>query len=67
MSDMKSTPDAGPEAGEHNQQDEQAHLRHERVISFLEAVLLSVVALVVAWPGYSSAEWGTRSSDLLAN
>jgi hypothetical protein len=45
---------------------EHAHTGHERLLSFVEAVLLSVVALVVAWSGYSSAEWGTRSSDLLA-
>lgn len=39
--------------------------RHDRAISIAEAVILSVVALLAAWSGYSAAKWDTRSSDLL--
>ncbi len=36
------------------------------VISVLEAILLSVVAVLAAWSGFSSAKWGTESSLSLA-
>src|SRR4051794_8586193 len=35
-------------------------------MSIAEAVLLSVVALMAAWSGYSAAKWGTESSLSLA-
>jgi hypothetical protein len=37
-------------------------LAHVRLIAVAEAVLLSVVAIVAAWAGYSAAKWGTESS-----
>jgi hypothetical protein len=40
--------------------------RHDRLLTILEAVLLSVVALTAAWSGYSAAKWETRSSLSLA-
>jgi hypothetical protein len=40
--------------------------RHDRSISIVEAVLLSVVTLTAAWSGYSAAKWGTESSLQLA-
>ena len=39
----------------------------ERWVSITEAVLLSIVALVAAWSGYSAAKWGTESSISLAH
>ena len=35
-------------------------------VSIVEAILLSVVALLAAWSGYSAAKWGTESSLSLA-
>ena len=32
------------------------------MVAIIEAVLLSVVALLAAWSGYSAAKWGTKSS-----
>jgi hypothetical protein len=34
---------------------------HERVRTIVEAVLLAVVAVLAAWSGYASAQWGTDS------
>ena len=42
------------------------HAERDRWIAIAEAVLLSVVALVAAWSGYSAAKWGTKSSLSLA-
>src|SRR4051794_41949920 len=39
---------------------------HARWLSILEAVLLSVVALLAAYSGYAAAKWGTESSVTLA-
>jgi hypothetical protein len=70
-----------PEATEHAISEHREHLdgphaagdqthgkrpRHDRAISIVEALLLSVVALLAAWSGYSAAKWGTRSSLSLA-
>ena len=43
-----------------------AHATRSRLLSIGEAVLLSVVALMAAWSGYSAAKWGTESSLSLA-
>jgi hypothetical protein len=43
-----------------------AHARRDRTLSIAEAVMLSVVALIAAWSGYSAAKWGTESSLSLA-
>jgi hypothetical protein len=40
--------------------------RHDRVLSILEALLLSLVAVLAAYSGYAAAKWGTESSVLLA-
>jgi hypothetical protein len=37
------------------------------LISIVEAVLLSIVALMAAWSGYAAAKWDTRASISLAN
>ena len=36
------------------------------MVSIVEAVLLSLVALLAAWSEYSAAKWGTESSISLA-
>jgi hypothetical protein len=42
------------------------HATRHRLLSIGEAVLLSIVALMAAWSGYSAAKWGTDSSLSLA-
>jgi hypothetical protein len=37
------------------------HPQHDRLVSVVEAVLLSIVALLAAWSGYSAAKWHTES------
>ena len=64
MTDMAA--DAGEELAERRRHEGHGSSGHDRVLSILEAVLLSVVALVAAWSGYCAASWDTRSSDLLA-
>jgi hypothetical protein len=58
-----SATEVGKEIGEHAR--EHGH-RHDRLISIVEAVLLSVVTITAAWSGYSAAKWGTESSLQLA-
>lgn len=52
-----------PAPAEHSAKE---HAGRDRLISIIEAVLLSVVALLAAWSGYSAAKWGTASSLALA-
>jgi len=40
--------------------------RHDRLLTIVEAVLLSVVTITAAWSGYSAAKWQTESSLKLA-
>lgn len=42
------------------------HAGRDRWVTILEAILLSIVALVAAWSGYSSAQWDSQSSLALA-
>ena len=42
------------------------HAQRDRLVAIFEAILLSVVALLAAWSGYSAAKWGTESSLSLA-
>src|SRR3954452_9358414 len=51
---------------EHSDEGTEGHSRHDRVISITEALLLSAVALLAAWSGYSAAKWGSESSLSLA-
>ncbi len=57
--------EVGKEIGEHSRH-RGGHGRHERVIAISEALLLSVVAIIAAWSGYSAAKWSTESSLKLA-
>jgi hypothetical protein len=52
-------------------QDLSEHARHhrerrDRLLSIVEAVLLSIVALLAAWSGYAAAKWSTESRLSLA-
>ncbi len=55
------------EASAHHEEGPPHHVRRDRWISIFEAVLLSLVALLAAWSGYSAAKWGTASSIFLAD
>jgi hypothetical protein len=69
MPEGLSAAEVGKEIAEHREHaghGTQGDSRHERVISIAEAVLLSAVALLAAWSGYSAAKWGTESSLSLA-
>jgi hypothetical protein len=63
-----SPTEVGKEIGEHaaHSAGHAERHRHDRLISIVEAVLLSVVTLTAAWSGYSAAKWGTESSLQLA-
>jgi hypothetical protein len=50
------------EHSEHAEQPDSPHARRDRLLSIIEALLLSIVALMAAWAGYSAAKWGTESS-----
>ena len=67
MPEGLSASEVGKEIGEHSHdgQGERAG-RHGRLLSISEALLLSVVAIVAAWSGYSAAKWSTDSSLKLA-
>jgi hypothetical protein len=68
LSEGLSAAEVGKEIGEHSKHA-RAHEggeRHDRLIPIVEAVLLSVVALIAAWSGFSAAKWGTESSLKLA-
>jgi len=66
-----SPSEVGKEIAEHREhttaEDVPAeHAERDRWVAIVEAVLLSVVALLAAWSGYSAAKWGTESSLSLA-
>jgi hypothetical protein len=67
-----SAAEVGKEIAEHKHHTDHAQHagdglhRRDRAISIAEAVLLSAVALLAAWSGYSAAKWGTESSISLA-
>jgi hypothetical protein len=42
------------------------HERRDRLLSIVEAVLLSIVALLAAWSGFAAAKWSTESRVHLA-
>jgi hypothetical protein len=57
--------EVGKEIAEH-QKHTASHDRRDRVLSITEAVMLSVVAVIAAWSGFSAAKWSTESSVKLA-
>ena len=77
MPEGLSPSEVGKEIAEHKERHEEhvtgdhahgghAHEARDRWLSITEAVLLSLVALIAAWSGYSAAKWGTESSITLA-
>jgi len=65
-----SAAEVGKEIAEHKEHGEHgAHDdgRHERWLSIIEAVVLSVVALLAAYSGFAAAKWSTESSVTLAH
>lgn len=70
MPEHLSVSEVGKEIGEHakhgGHRAGEEFQRHIRLISIIEAVLLSIVALTAAWSGYSAAKWVTESSLKLA-
>jgi hypothetical protein len=42
------------------------HERRDRLLSIVEAVLLSIVALLAGWSGFAAAKWSTESRVELA-
>jgi hypothetical protein len=54
------------EHAEHAEHEAGEHAQRDRWVSITEAVMLSLVAVVAAWSGYSAAKWGTESSLSLA-
>jgi hypothetical protein len=72
MPEGVSAAEVGKEIAEHHERAghaehaEPTHHARTELISIVEAVILSVVALLAAWSGYSAAKWGTHSSLALA-
>ena len=70
MPEGLSATEVGKEIAEHREHTahatEEDQSRRHRWVSIAEALLLSLVALLAAWSGYSAAKWGTASSLDLA-
>jgi hypothetical protein len=64
-----SAAEVGKEIAEHKKHEageEHEESRRDRTVAVVEAVLLSVVALLAAYSGFAAAKWGTESSVSLA-
>jgi hypothetical protein len=61
--------EVGKEIAEHRKHAaaRNGHDRHDRWLSIVEALLLSLVAVLAAYSGYAAAKWGTESSVTLAS
>ncbi len=71
MPEGLSASEVGKEIAEHRKQAKHAaadppESRHDRWLTIVEAVLLSLVAVLAAYSGYAAAKWGTESSVKLA-
>jgi hypothetical protein len=65
-----SPAEVGKEIAEHKKHTatgDTGHDAHDRWLSIVEALLLSLVAVLAAYSGYAAAKWGTESSVTLAN
>jgi hypothetical protein len=69
MPEGLSPQEVGKEISGHTQRGGhgEEHARRDRNISIIEAVLLSIVALLAAWSGYAAAKWSTESRVSLAS
>jgi hypothetical protein len=63
-----SAAEVGKEIAEHKKHAaaDKGEDGHDRWLSILEALLLSLVAVLAAYSGYAAAKWGTESSVMLA-
>jgi hypothetical protein len=63
-----SPAEVGKEIAEHRKHghEVQDSAHHDRWLSIVEAVLLSLVAVLAAYSGYAAAKWATESSVTLA-
>jgi hypothetical protein len=61
-----SATDVGKEIAQHGRHG-GVQRRRDRVLTVVEAVLLSIVTIIAAWSGFSAAKWGTESSLALAD
>jgi hypothetical protein len=66
-----SPAEVGKEIGEHSkrsaeEKESESKDRRDRMLSIVEALLLSLVAVLAAWSGYAAAKWSTESSLSLA-
>lgn len=59
-------PESVKEIAEHREHGAGERAWHDRVVAITEAILLSVVALLAAWAGYSAAKWSTHASLSIA-
>src|SRR5262245_30223946 len=68
MPEGLSAQEVGKEISEHASSagEDRATERHLRRISIIEAILLSIVALLAAYSGYAAAKWSTESRVQLA-
>jgi hypothetical protein len=65
-----SAAEVGKEIAEHKKHTAEAeaeHDHHDRWLSIIEALLLSLVAVLAAYSGYAAAKWGTHASVTLAS
>ena len=63
--------EVGKEIAEHKKhtaekEADTEHERHDQWLSIIEALLLSLVAVLAAYSGYAAAKWSTESSVTLA-
>ena len=73
MPEGLSAAEVGKEIAEHREHaqhpasaEHTKHASRDRIISIAEALILSIVALLAAWSGYSAAKWSTEASLSLA-
>ena len=68
MPEGLSPQEVGKEISEHaGKRPDDDGSRQFRRVSIIEAILLSVVALIAAWSGYAAAKWNTESRVDLAS
>lgn len=68
MPEGLSAAEVGKEIAEHrkHEAEPEAKEHRDRLISIVEALVLSLVAVVAAYSGFAAAKWGTESSLSLA-
>ncbi len=66
MPEGLSPSEVGKEIAHHGAHEDSDGDRRDRLLSILEAVMLSVVAVIAAYSGFAAAKWSTESSVELA-